>query len=148
MSAITWSLSDERSGNFDGWGVVRGRLFKLGDRDMSKLNADQGLINSILSKEWNELYAEELVLVMNYAKELQAQNERLKAEAVASATEIDSLKAQLNNMERCYIDVKKERDDLVSKNEPKNKRPDPSTCIHEPVSCWLVVECAKCGVML
>lgn len=37
--------------------------------------------------------------------------------------EIDSLKAQLNNMEACYIQVKKERDDAVYlKNEHRKRR--------------------------
>ena len=31
------------------------------------------------------------------------------------------LKAQLNNMEQCYIAMKKERDELQAKNEIKNK---------------------------
>lgn len=30
--------------------------------------------------------------------------------------EIDQLKAQLRNMEKCYIDIKKERDDLLAAN--------------------------------
>ncbi len=29
--------------------------------------------------------------------------------------EVDSLKTQLNNMETCYIEVKKERDELLSR---------------------------------
>ena len=31
--------------------------------------------------------------------------------------EIDDLRSQLNNMERCYIDVKKERDELQGKSQ-------------------------------
>ncbi len=61
---------------------------------MSKLNQDQGLMDGILAKEWHTLYAEEIILVMNYAKEQQAI--------------IDNLKAQLNNMETCYIEKKKQ----------------------------------------
>ena len=37
--------------------------------------------------------------------------------------EIDDLKAQINNMEQCYIDMKKERDDAVYlKNEHRKQR--------------------------
>ena len=37
--------------------------------------------------------------------------------------EIDQLKAQLNNMEQCYIGMKKERDDAVYlKNEHRKQR--------------------------
>ena len=68
---------------------------------MSKLNQDQELMDSILAKEWHTLYAEEIILVMNYTKEQQAI--------------IDNLKAQLNNMEACYIQVKKERDEVQNR---------------------------------
>lgn len=44
---------------------------------MSKLNQDQELMSSILAKEWHTLYAEEIILVMNYAKEQQAKIDEL-----------------------------------------------------------------------
>lgn len=34
---------------------------------------------------------------------------------------IDDLKAQLNNMEQCYIDMKKERDELLDANTARDK---------------------------
>ena len=45
---------------------------------MSKLNQDQELMSSILAKEWHTLYAEEIILVMNYAKEQQAKIDELQ----------------------------------------------------------------------
>ena len=44
---------------------------------MSKLNQDQELMSSILAKERHTLYAEEIILVMNYAKEQQAKIDEL-----------------------------------------------------------------------
>ncbi|QGA11031.1 hypothetical protein GFH30_06340 [Acinetobacter wanghuae] len=93
MSAITWSLNDERSDIFDGWGVVRGRLFELGDCDMS------------IEKVYEVIkgyQCSELLMVLNPA--LAVWNHQQK--------EIDSLKAQLNNMERCYIEKKKQLNDV------------------------------------
>ena len=45
---------------------------------MGKLNQDQELMDSILAKEWHALYAEEIILVMNYAKEQQAKIDELQ----------------------------------------------------------------------
>lgn len=75
---------------------------------MSKLNQDQELMRNILAKEWHTLYAEEIILVMNYAKEQQAI--------------IDNLKAQLNNMEACYIERKKECEELQGRIEVASSR--------------------------
>ena len=96
---------------------------------MSKLNQDQELMRNILAKEWHTLYAEEIILVMNYAKEQQAiiddliykaklresdhQALLVKYQATKKCWEdvsgkCEELKAQLNNMEACYIEKEKE----------------------------------------
>ena len=89
---------------------------------MSKLNQDQELMNSILAKEWHTLYAEEIILVMNYAKDQQAiideHTEVIKlqdADLRKYEKQIESLKAQLNNMEACYIEKKKECEELQAR---------------------------------
>lgn len=96
---------------------------------MSKLNQDQELMRNILAKEWHTLYAEEIILVMNYAKEQQAiiddliykaklresdhQALLVKYQATKKCWEdvggkCEELKTQLNNMEACYIEKKKQ----------------------------------------
>lgn len=69
---------------------------------MSKLNQDQELMDSILAKEWHTLYAEEIILVMNYAKDQQAiideHTEVIKLQDTdlrKYEKQIESLKAQL-----------------------------------------------------
>lgn len=115
MSAITWSLSDERSGNFDGWGVVRGRLFKLGDRDMSELkNIEIELpeqSNEEIFTNWfvAEFGSPKVVFISKFGN---AEYLRIRAAWNAQQETILSLKAQLNNMERCYIEKKKQLNDL------------------------------------
>lgn len=90
---------------------------------MSKLNQDQELMDSILAKEWHTLYAEEIILVMNYAKDQQAiideHTEVIKlqdADLRKYEKQIESLKAQLNNMETCYIEKKKELEEWQKTN--------------------------------
>ena len=70
---------------------------------MGKLNQDQELMDSILAKEWHALYAEEIILVMNYAKEQQAKIDELKKTRSLDEMAINQL-AQANQVWRTKCD--------------------------------------------
>lgn len=91
---------------------------------MSKLNQDQELMSSILAKEWHTLYAEEIILVMNYAKEQQAKIDELRKENAALVHVIKSRDIQLENEKHEYDELESKLVDSKMKNTKLQKRVD------------------------
>lgn len=128
MSAITWGLIHERSNIFNGWSVVGVGFFELGGLVMDLkdiiLEIPEPSNEEVFTKWFvSEFGSPKVIFISKFGN---AEYLRIRAAWNVQQEKILSLKAQLNNMESCYIEKKKQLNDVRAYIE--------STCSDELVS--------------